>query len=93
MTRPARGGHLKQKESDMYTIENPLQNPRFMAATCRAHLRLINAGMQPPRGISKGDVMNTAAGLTGKAYKRGEYKAAIADLTALLETIGWQKEA
>lgn len=93
MTRPARGGHLKQKGNEMYyTIDNPMQNPRFLAATCRAHLRLINAGMQPPRGIRKGDVMNTAAGLTGKTYKRGEYKAAIADLTALLETIGWQKE-
>lgn len=77
----------------MYTIENPLQNPRFLAATCRAHLRLINAGMQPPRGTRKGDVLRMAAWLTGKAYKRGEYKAAIADLTALLETIGWQKEA
>lgn len=73
----------------MYTIENPLQNMRFMAATCRAHLRLIKAGMSPPRGISKGDVLNKAAGLTGRTYKRGEYKAAIADLTALLETIGW----
>lgn len=72
-----------------YTIENPLKNPRFMAATCRAHLRLINAGMQPTRGVRKGDVLNTAANLTGKPYKRGEYKAAIADLTALLETIGW----
>jgi len=77
----------------MYTIENPMQNPRFLAATCRAHLRLINAGMAPPRGVTKGDVLNKAANLTSKAYKRGEYKAAIADLTALLETIGWQKGA
>jgi hypothetical protein len=74
----------------MYTIDNPLQNPRFMAATTRAHLRLINAGMTPPRGIRKADVLNKAANLTGKPYKRGEYKAAIADLTALLETIGWE---
>ena len=73
----------------MYTIDNPLQSPRFFAATTRAHLRLINAGMTPRRGVRKGDVLNMAANLTGKPYKRGEYKAAIADLTALLETIGW----
>jgi hypothetical protein len=76
-----------------YTIDNPRDNPRFMAATTRAHLRLIAAGMTPPRGVRKGDVLNTAANLTGKPYGRGEYKAAIADLTALLETIGWKKEA
>jgi hypothetical protein len=71
----------------MYTIENPLQNPRFMAATCRAHLRLISVGMTPPRGVRKVDVLNMAANLTGKPYKRGEYKAAIADLTAFLATL------
>jgi hypothetical protein len=73
----------------MTTIDNPLKSPRFLAATTRAHLRLINAGMTPRRGVRKGDVLNMAANLTGKPYKRGEYKAAIADLTALLETIGW----
>ena len=72
----------------MYTIENPLQNPRFMAATCRAHLRLISVGMTPPRGVRKVDVLNMAANLTGKPYKRGEYKAAIADLTTLLDSFG-----
>jgi hypothetical protein len=56
-----------------------------MAATCRAHLRLINAGMTPPRGVRKADVLNKAANLTGKPYKRGEYTAAIADLTAFIE--------
>jgi hypothetical protein len=71
----------------MYTIDNPRDSQRFMAATCRAHLRLINAGMTPPRGVRKVDVLNMAANLTGKPYKRGEYKAAIADLTTLLDTI------
>lgn len=78
-----------KKGKAMYTIDDPMHKPRFLAATTRAHLRLINAGMQPPRGVRKGDVLNKAANLTGKPYKRGEYKAAIADLTALLETIGW----
>ena len=74
----------------MYTIENPLKNPRFMAATTRAHLRMISLGMQPRRGVRKGDVLNTASNITGIPYKRGEYKAAIADLTAFLENLdGW----
>lgn len=69
-----------------YLIENPLRNPRFLAATCRAHLRLIAAGMKPPRGVTKGDVLAKAASLTGKGYKRGQYKEAIADLTTFLDS-------
>jgi hypothetical protein len=70
----------------MMTIDNPLGNGRFMAATCRAHLRLISVGMTPPRGVRKGDILKMASKLTGVAYKRGEYKAAIGDLTALLDS-------
>ena len=74
----------------MTLIENPLKNPRFMAVTTRAHLRMISLGMQPRRGVRKGDVLNTASNITGIPYKRGEYKAAIADLTAFLENLdGW----
>ena len=71
----------------MYTIEDPLNNPRFLAATCRAHLSMISLGMTPRRGVRKGDMLNMASNLTGKPYKRGEYKAAIADLTTLLDAI------
>ena len=71
----------------MYTRDNPRGNSRVMAAVCRAHLRLISVGMAPPRGVRKTDVLNMAANLTGKPYKRGQYKAAIADLTTLLDTI------
>lgn len=70
----------------MTTIDNPLQNPRFLAATCRAHLRLIAAGMMPRRGVTKGDVLAKASSLTGQTYKRGEYGKAIADLTAFLRS-------
>ena len=75
----------------MTLIENPLKNPRFMAATTRAHLRMIALGGQPRRGVRKGDVLNMASNITGIPYKRGEYKAAIADLTAFLENLdGWK---
>lgn len=72
-----------------YTIDNPLENPRFMAATCRAHLRMIASGMNPPRGVRKGDVLATASRLTGKPYGRAAYKEAIADLTEVLVKIGF----
>ncbi len=73
-----------------YTIENPLNNPRFLAATCRAHLRLISAGMQPPRGVTKAAVLAKAGSLTGQTYKRGEYGRAIADLTTFLKSFGME---
>ena len=71
----------------MTTIANPLNNPRFMAATTRAHLQMIALGMQPRRGVRKGDVLAMAGKYTGKAYGRGAYKEAIADLTTFLDTI------
>jgi hypothetical protein len=48
---------------------------------------MISLGMTPRRGVRKGDMLNMASNLTGKPYKRGEYKAAIADLTTLLDTM------
>ncbi len=66
-----------------YTIDNPLENHRFLAATCRAHLRLIAAGMQPPRGVSKMDVLKKASKITGKPYSRGQYRQAIDDINAI----------
>jgi hypothetical protein len=69
-----------------YTIDNPLDNPRFLAATCRAHLRCIAAGMLPRRGLTKGEVLAKAGSLTGQTYKRGEYGKAISDLTTFLKS-------
>ena len=72
-----------------YTIENPLQNPRYRASVTRAHLRMIASGMTPPRGVRKGDVLAEAARITGKPYGRTAYKEAIADLTEVLAKIGF----
>lgn len=81
----------KKEKAMGYTIENPRENPMFMAATTRAHLRMIALGGQPRRGIRKGDVLDMASNLTGIPYKRGEYKAAIADLTELMKIMsGWR---
>ena len=76
-----------EKDNGMTLIENPLKNPRFMAATTRAHLRMIALGGQPPRGVRKGDVLGMAGRYTGKVYGRTAYKEAIADLTAFLESL------
>ena len=72
-----------EKDNGMYTIENPLQNSRFMAALIRGHLRLISAGLQPPRGVRKIDILKKASKITGKPYSRGQYKQAIDDINAI----------
>lgn len=79
--------HDNEKDKAMYTIENPRENPRFMAATTRAHLRMIALGGQPRRGVRKGDVLAMAGKYTGKVYGRTAYKEAIDDLTAFLESL------
>lgn len=66
-----------------YTITEP-KSPRVQAVFLRAHLRCVAAGMHPPRGLRKGDLLAKAGTLTGKAYGRGAYGAAISDLTALI---------
>lgn len=71
-----------------YTIDDPLNDPRFLAATTRGHLRMISAGMLPRRGLTKSAILDRAASLTGQTYKRGEYGRAIADLTAFLKSFG-----
>ena len=70
-----------------YTITDPFRDPRFLAATTRAHLRAVAAGMQPSRGVRKGDLLAKAGNITGKAYTRGAYAEAIADLTAYLAAL------
>jgi hypothetical protein len=72
-----------KKDKAMYTIENPRENPRFMAALIRGHLRLISVGLQPPRGVRKIDILKKASRITGKAYARGQYKQAIEDINAI----------
>ena len=67
-----------------YTITNPAA-PSVQAIFLRAHLRCLAAGLKPSRGVRKGDLLAKAGNLTGVNYGRGEYKAAVADLTALIE--------
>lgn len=67
-----------------FTIENP-KAPRVQAVFLRAHLRCVAAGLQPSRGVRKGDLLAKAGNITGVAYKRGEYGRAIKDLTAFIE--------
>lgn len=68
-----------------YTITEP-GSPRAQAVFIRAHLRAVAAGMQPRRGLTKGDLLDKAARYTGQTYKRGEYGKAIADLTTFLKS-------
>lgn len=68
-----------------FTITDP-KAPRVQAVFLRAHLRAVAAGMQPRRGVRKGDLLDKAGNITGKAYGRGAYGAAIADLTAFIES-------
>lgn len=66
-----------------FMITDPA-SPRVQAVFLRAHLRCVAAGLQPSRGVRKGDLLAKAGNITGKAYKRGAYGEAIADLTAVI---------
>lgn len=71
-----------------YTITDP-SNPAVQAIFLRAHLRCIAAGLQPSRGVRKGDLLAKAGNITGKAYKQGAYGEAISDLTAYINKSRW----
>lgn len=80
---------MRDNEKDKamsYTITDPA-SPHVQAVFIRAHLRMVAVGGQPRAPLTRGGLLNKAANLTGKPYGRGEYKAAIADLTALLESL------
>ena len=68
----------------MTTIDNPTQSYVFTAVMLRGHLRLLDKGMKNSR-LSGIAVLKAASEITGKTYKRGQYKQAIADLTAHIE--------
>lgn len=52
----------------------------------RGHLKMLDAGMKNSRMSGKA-ILDKASELTGNKYKRGQYKAAIADLNNLIEEI------
>jgi hypothetical protein len=53
----------------------------YQAAAIKSGLKLYaNTGMKPNRAWTPSAMLKTASTITGKAYKRGQYAAAIADL-------------
>lgn len=69
----------------MTTITNP-DTIRFGAIILRGHLRLLSVGMKNSQ-LSGTAILAKATQLTGRSYKRAQYKQALADLNALLETL------
>jgi len=64
-----------------------LYNPtRFGAVVLRGHCRMLDAGMRNSR-LSGTKILAKVTQLTGQKYKRGQYKAAIADLNKLIEEL------
>ena len=59
---------------------------RFGAVMLRGHLKMLDAGMKNSR-LSGTKILAKATELTGKKYKRGQYKIAIADLNNLIEEL------
>jgi hypothetical protein len=52
---------------------------------------MVALGGQPRAPLTRASLLNKASNITGIPYKRGEYKAAVADLTAFLENLdGWK---
>lgn len=64
-----------------------MTNPRtYQALAIRAGLRLYaKTGMKPNSAWTPTRMLKTAASITGKEYKRGEYIKAADDLLALVE--------
>ena len=52
----------------------------------RGHLKMLDAGMKNSR-LSGTKILAKATEITGKKYKRGQYKAAIADLNTIIEEL------
>ena len=69
----------------MTVITDTLSN-HVQAIFLKGHLRLLAVGLQPPRGIRKGDILKKASAITGVAYKRTAYLDAANDLQFFLDT-------
>jgi hypothetical protein len=64
-----------------YTIKNPT-DPRVQAIFLKAHLKMLSMGL---KGHNSGiTILAAASKITGEAYKRGQYTAALQDIEALL---------
>lgn len=70
-----------------YTVDTPEGVSRFSVLSLRGQIKLVKAGMSPPRGVRKGDLMKKAKSVTGKKFSQRDYDAAIAALDEwLMET-------
>jgi hypothetical protein len=63
-----------------YTVDTPEGVNRFGVLSLRGQLKLVKAGMSPPRGVRKGDLVRMAQRVTGKKFGQRDYEAAIAAL-------------
>jgi hypothetical protein len=59
---------------------------RVQAIFLKGHLRLLAVGLQPPRGVRKGDILKKASAITGVTYARTGYMDAASDLQSFLDT-------
>jgi len=61
----------------------------YRAIALKHGLKLYaNTGMKPNRAWTPTAMLRTAGQITGKTYKRGQYRQAIADLTAWINANG-----
>ena len=65
----------------MTTFTTPTEINYFKLVTLRSGLKLLKVGIIPHRGWTKTKALKWATEITGRAYKRTEIDAAIADLT------------
>lgn len=59
---------------------------RFGAVVLRGHCKMLDKGMRNSR-LSGTKILAKVTQLTGQKYKRGQYKAAIADLNKLIKEL------
>lgn len=67
----------------MTIIQTPACN-RLQAVFLKGHLKLMSLGMKNSR-FSGRQMLDKAAAVTGKTYKRGQYDLAVQDLQAIID--------
>jgi hypothetical protein len=72
----------------MTMITNP-GDPKVQAIFLRGHLRLLSLGLKNSR-LSGTQILRLAGNITGKSYKRGQYRIARDDLEAFIDRDGIQ---
>lgn len=70
------------------TFSGPDATLLYTAISLRGAIRLFSkTGIAPGRGYTGSTMLGSAGQLTGKKYKRGQYEAAVADLTVWIDTM------